>query len=271
VPKELLQNLPQYKTPPVIEVVCGVQFEPLKSFLSVHYGDFWQRIRRDYPTNEDRPPLDDLSETPNGTQLKTELITDLPPHRRVFYIDSSDNFLLQVQPSRFLSNWRKRRSGDEYPSYAAAFSRFLDGWNAFLGFANDAGFGAPRTNQYELTYINHIPEDEHPFPGGIEHYLPLFSWKSAQTTKFLSAPQRAGMRLRFTLPESRGRLYVTINDGVRTDDKKRVLIIDLTARGPAKPDWSDMKEWFAVAHEWIVCGFTDLTSPTAHLKWGRIR
>jgi uncharacterized protein (TIGR04255 family) len=269
--EEQLQDLPKYETPPVIEVVCGVQFEPIANFLSVHYGDFWQRIKRDYPTPDDKPPLDDLRETSEGTQLKAELMPDLPPQRRVFYIDPSGNFLLQVQPSRFLSNWRKRGPSDEYPSYVVAFSRFLDGWNTFLDFANGAGFSLPRTNQYELTYINHIPEDEHPFPRGIEQYLPLFSWGSAQATKFLSAPQRAGIRLGFALPESRGRLHVTIAHGVRKDDNKSVLIIELTARGPAQPDWSDMKEWFSVAHEWIVCGFTDLTSSTAHLKWGRIK
>lgn len=248
-----------------------MQFEPLTSFRSVHYGEFWQQIKRDYPRTEDRPPLSDLHEIQEGTQMKTEGMLDLPPHRRVFYIDSSGNFLLQVQQSRFLSNWRKRGPDDTYPSYVAAFSRFLDGWKAFVDFANSACLNVPLANQYELTYINHIPEGEYPFPEGVEHYLPLFSWKSAQTAKFLSPPEGAMIRLRFALPESRGRLHVTINHGVRTDDNKSVLIIDLTARGPAKPDWADMNEWFALAHEWIVRGFTGLTSPTAHLKWGRTR
>lgn len=266
------QNLPQYKKPPVIEVVCGVQFDPLTSFSSVHFGDFWQRIKHDYPKAEDRPPLEDFQEIPKGAQLKPELVlVDAPPHRRVFYLDPTGNFLLQVQPSRFLSNWRQERPGDEYPRYTVAFDRFLKGWNAFLAFADDSGIGIPRTNHYELTYINHIPGDDAPFPANIEPYLPLFSWSSAQSIMFLPSPHSASMRLKFTFPESKGGLRVKVDHGIRKRDDKSVLVIDLTARGPAKPDWSDMEEWFGMAHEWIVRGFTDLTSHPAHLKWGRER
>lgn len=36
-----------------------------------------------------------------------------------------------------------------------------------------------------------------------------------------------------------------------------------------KPDGTDMEECFEMAHEWIVRGFTDLTSIQAHKQWGR--
>jgi uncharacterized protein (TIGR04255 family) len=260
-------------TPPVIEVVCGVQFEPLRNLLSIHFGDFWHRVKHDYPKTEDRPPIDDFQETDQGTKMRAELVAiEMPPHRRVFYIDSSDNFLLQLQPSRFHSNWRKERPEDEYPRFEVAFDRFLKGWNAFLDFAKDSGFGAPRTNQYELTYINHISEGEgEQFPRDIGHYIPLFAWASAQSSAFLPPPESAGTHIRFTLPESKGRLHVTIGHGIRKTDQQRIIVLELTARGSAKPDWADMDEWFALGHEWIVRGFTDLTSQAAHLKWGRER
>jgi uncharacterized protein (TIGR04255 family) len=126
-----------------------------------------------------------------------------------------------------------------------------------------------RPNQYEVTYINHIVESEGAFPAAIEEYAPLFSWSSAHATGFLTNPSGLTTELRFSLPEQRGVLHVTFKHGKRAIDKKDVLILDLTARGAAKPDGSDMEEWFALAHEWIVRGFTDLTSAVAHKRWRR--
>lgn len=265
------RHLPEYKAPPVIEVVCGVQFESVSGFQSVHFGDFWRQVRDQYPTTQDKPPLQDLLETDQGTTLRADFLADLPPLRRVFCVDASGNFLLQVQPSRFLCNWRKERPDDEYPRYTNAYQRFASGWNHFVRFVKEAGLGLPRSNQYELTYINHIPEGTEPFPVGIEHYLPLLAWRSARSERFLPAPQGAALRLQFTLPEAMGRLHVTVNHGRERPDGKGLLVIDLTARGPAKPDWVDMGQWFGVAHEWIVRGFTDLTSRAAHHTWERQR
>jgi len=266
-----MDPLPEYKYPPVIEVVCGVQFDPLPGFQSVHLGQFWQRVRDHYPKAEDRAPLSDVREMDEGTTAGAELLAELPPLRRVFCVDATGNFLLQVQPSRFLSNWRKERPSDDYPRYTVALGRFREGWHTFVAFVREGSLGALSTNQYELTYINHIPEEGEPYPVGIERYLPVFAWKSAQSLPFLPAPRAASMRLQFALPEGKGRLHVTVNHGRPRDDGKGLLVLDLTARGPARPDWSDMEDWFAMAHEWIVRGFTDLTSPAAHRAWNRVR
>jgi len=126
-------------------------------------------------------------------------------------------------------------------------------------------------NQYELTYINHIPEGkgEH-FPAEIERYVPLLSWKAAQSSKFLPPPGSAGLNLGFSLPDKKGRLHVTLNHAQRQDGGG-LVVLELTARGPGAPDWSNMESWLSLAHEWIVRGFTDLTSPAAHEQWRRTR
>lgn len=265
-------DLPEYKAPPLIEVVCGVQFEPLTAFSAIHFGEFWQRIKQDYPRTEDREPLPEVFEGRSGPELVGEVAAyQMPPLRRMFYIEASDVFLLQVQPSRFLANWRKQKEADRYPRFSAAYERFVKGWNLFLSFLKETGLGLPQTNQYELTYINHVLEGGTPFPVGIQDSLPLFSWSTAQSIKFLPTPQAANFRFHFPLPNAKGSLHVTVNHGQRKPDGKGVLVIDLTARGPARKDWSDMNGWFSVAHEWIVRGFTDLTSSTAHKLWGRQR
>ncbi|MBI3855403.1 MAG: TIGR04255 family protein [Planctomycetes bacterium] len=232
----------------------------------LHYGEFRELVKGEYPNTEDRMPIADLFENRKVPTIPETL--EVPPLRRVFYIDASGNFLLQLQPSRFLANWRRMRAEDEYPRFGAAYKRFLTGWDLFLRFARDRGLGTPMANQYELTYINHIVAMEAGFPAGIESFMPLFSWSAARSLRFLPPPLGLAMRLRFPLPENSGVLHLKVDHGRRQHDDKEILVLEFTARGPAAPDWSDMKRWFGIAHEQIVNGFTDLTSPAAHRQWG---
>ena len=262
--------MPDFKAPPVIEVVLGVQFDPLPNFLTAHYGLFWSLVKQEYPSLQDRAPLGEVFEGARGVEPKAEIeLLDMPPLRRVFLIHTDKNYLMQLQPTRFHHNWRKLKEEDAYPRFGSAKQRFLEYWETFRRFVADNSLGDIRANQYEATYVNHIFEADGAFPVAIEDYSPAFSWKSAHSTGFLPEPGSLNMNLCFPMPQERGALHVTYKHGKRVSDKKDVLILDLTARGAAKPDGSDMEDWFELAHEWIVRGFTDLTSVLAHKRWGR--
>lgn len=266
----MASELPDYKSPPVTEVVVGVQFDELTGFLSTHYGRFWDLVRSEYPQTEDRPPLAMVFE--GGVKSESEIeVAEMPPLRRVFFIDESGQFLLQVQPSRFLHNWRRVRPDDPYPHFPVAWRKFHGAWERFIQFVSDNKVGSIRTNQYELTYINHIVGEQGSFPVEWGRHLPLFAWDRARSFGFLPDPKGALMNVRFALPDGRGSLQVSAKHASRISDKKGILALELTARGMAKPDWSDMSNWFELAHEWIVKGFTDLTSSHAHKVWGRFR
>jgi hypothetical protein len=60
----------------------------------------------------------------------------------------------------------------------------------------------------------------------------------------------------FRLPDKMGRLHTTLKMA-STKDGKKVMLFELTARG-----FGDVSidEWFAMGREWIVRGFTDLTT-----------
>jgi len=48
------------------------------------------------------------------------------------------------------------------------------------------------------------------------------------------------------------------------------LLLELKATGPSSStDKKAMLDWFDLAHEWIVRGFTDLTAAEAHKLWER--
>ncbi len=265
-----LDQLPHYDRPPVIEVVLGVQFDELPRFLSVHQGSFWELVKSDYPEAEDRPPLVSVFEDRPSAEPGLEF-SDLPPLRRVFLVHSEKNYLLQVQPTRFLHNWRKLRPTDAYPRFVVAEERFLRGWESFRNFVDHYKLGSLKTNQYELTYINHILGDGSSFPQSMHDYTNIFNWPKERPDIFLPEPSSLGVDLKFRLPEKRGTLHVSMKHGRRLPDKTEVLMLELTARGQAQSDASDMKSWFSIAHEWIVRGFTDVTTTAAHNRWGRIR
>ncbi len=88
---------------------------------------------------------------------------------------------------------------------------------------------------------------------------------------FLPPAEGAQWRLFFRLPENRGRLHAQMNLAVRNNDRKPVIILDLTARGaPTENRLEEISNWFEIAHAWIVRGFTELTTEEMHKLWGRL-
>jgi len=257
--------LPKYKNPPVIEVVIGVSFEPVEKLLSVHYGSFWETIRDEYPNSEDNPPL---MEEPLTTQIQIQVLA-APPLRRVFLIHTDGTYLMQLQPDRFIHNWRKTKDSDQYPNFEAAKEKFDRGWKLFGRFLEGKGLGTPRLKRYEMSYINHIVGTPGSFPVEAERYLPVFGWADARFEKFLPDPQVLGLDLRFAMPSDKGTLRASVKHGKRKTDDADVVVLEMTAQGPARSDGSDMELWMELAHEWIVRGFTDLTSKAAQEGWGR--
>ena len=261
-------SLPEFQNPPINEVVCGVQFEGLEKWQTVHFGNFWQRAQQEYPNFSDQQPLVILPDpmkppTGGGIAVQGDIV---PPLRRVWLLDQTGRYLMQVDPPRFLHNWRKVEDTDPYPRFPAAYSRFTDSLELFRSFARDFSLGETRLNQYELSYINHIFTDEvGGFPQAIDKFVAFYTWQST----FLADPTAAEARLRIPMPRNRGILSVSVKHGVRSSDQKEALILELTARGLADPAGSDMTEWFELAHETIVRGFAEITTAEAHKMWGR--
>jgi len=257
--------LPEYNKPPVVEVVIGLRFKPLENLTTTHYGIFWSLIGQEYPLYQDWPPLGEEAEEPRFE------IVQLPPLRRVFMIHTDQSYLMQLQPDRFLHNWRKLLDSAAYPHFGSARQKFTRGWELFRNFAVENNLGRPQLVAYEVTYVNHFIEEPDAFPKATSAYLPVFHWTDDRSDHFLPSPASIGMDLRFSLPENRGRLRLTVKHGRRRPDGKDVMQAELTAAGPAKEDGSDMPSFLDIAHEWIVRGFTDLTSADAHTKWERVR
>jgi uncharacterized protein (TIGR04255 family) len=250
-------SIPSYASPPLTEVACGVQFAAL-SLQTRHIGQFWTEIQGDYPTTQDFPPLPDIGEVP-GISFLT-----VPPLRRVFMATRSTEFVVQVQDTRFHYNWRKLSPEVKYPRFPNVFARFLSMWGRFSDFAKRQGLPEPKPTRYELTYVNEIDS-----LGSIrvEQAVKLFDWKAVNAA-FLPEPQATNIAWSFLLQDGKGIMNVSTNRVTKPDGRSAVLLT-LLCSGPSANEKYSLNEWFDTAHEWIVRGFTDLTTAEAHRIWIR--
>ena len=249
--------IPSYGSPPLTEVVCGVQFAELP-LQTRHVGQFWTEISEQYPLTQDFPPIPDVGEAPGVS------ILIMPPLRRAFFATSTTAFVIQLQESRFCHNWRKLSPNAVYPRFGVVFGRFLAAWGLFSDFVKRQGLPEPKPNRYELTYVNEI---EALAPIRIEQAVKLFDWSHIEA-KFLPEPQATNIAWSFPLPDTKGLMNVSTHRLTRPDGRSAVLLT-LACSGPSAIEKYPLNDWFQTAHEWIVRGFTDLTTPEAQNIWKR--
>lgn len=235
-------------------------------------GLLWDQLRGEYPICREVAPLTPVIEG-FGSQPALEFeFTDVPPLPRAWFLRRDETGIVQVQRDRFLNNWKKVSSTDQYPRYHAVVQQFRSRLVGFERFVQDHELGTLRPLQYELTYVNHIPR------GGkirtladIGRLFPDFGWQ-AREGRFLPSPNGINWRTTMDLPGQKGRLHATIRSVSQTGGSS-IMLFELTARGfPGDSSPESMWAWFDLGHEWIVRGFADLTGPEFHRDvWRRTR
>lgn len=268
---------PEFTNPPVSEVVLSVQFLPLAEWRTPHAGWYWQKIIANYPTTQEQPPLlpmierfgEDLRSSQTAPSLLRFAPMD-PDSSRFWFIGDDPTRLIQIQRDRFSINWRKVTGDETYPRYERAIRpRFLREWSQFRAFVAEAGLGTVDVRQCEMTYVNHIPcgDGRVTFPKALSL---LSYWSGRGSNGFLPEPETFGMSASYLMPDDSGRLHFSAQRVIRQADQRDGLQIQLDARGrPASSEDADVLTWMDLGRDWIVRGFTDLTSDEAHKLWGR--
>ena len=255
------QSLPDYKNPPVIEVVCGISFETIEKFRGHHLGLFWQKVQNKFPACEHAQRMEIDPQV-------LDLVNYLP---RMWFINEEQNMLIQLQDDKFFYNWRRMQQEEAYPRYNKIIDAFKTNLNIFQKFLKEEKLGSVNPIKCELTYINHIPKGEGwESLGDINEIFRDFAWDSKE--RFLPPPLSLGGQVSFPLPKDNGQLNISLQHGERKIDKLPILILQITAKGlGADKSMDTVWEWFEVAHEWIICGFTDLTGSKIQKNvWQRI-
>lgn len=263
--------LPTYERPPLVETILGVQFDPLRSFRNAHLGIFWKRLGPSWPFVEDAPPLEPqferFTEEDKWKGLGLSLSLSQVPQGRMQIRNSSKDRMIQVQNGRLIFNWLRQENA-KYPRYEAIRDEFKSYWDQFVAFVSEEGIGEVKPNQWEVTYLNHIPRTT--------------VWNSVHDWDFLGAIARttsldevvaleslAGQML-CTIPENRGRLHVSWQHG-RTEASSEVMVLNLTARGPVQAETNGTAAPFSgldLGRRVIVRAFEKLMSKEANTFWG---
>ncbi|HEY4760381.1 MAG TPA: TIGR04255 family protein [Thermoguttaceae bacterium] len=271
------EKLPKFKNPPVIETVLGVQFDPLPKFGNAHLGAFWQSFRpEDWPNVNDAPSIEPQFERfgeenrgrVGGFMLK--LTSDL--NLRLQIRNNDKTRMIQVQNGRLHYNWLGH-GGDSYPNYDKVKPEFDAVLNAFKKFIANQYLGDLHLNQWEITYVNHIPQ------GSIwnepQDWIGIFPSLTPLSTKTSRIELESfGGEWHYEIKPNWGRLHVNIAHGVQQrPSEQEIIVLNLTARGPlpsSDGQITDYEDGFRVGYETIVTSFKELTSETAHKSWGLV-
>jgi uncharacterized protein (TIGR04255 family) len=262
---------PKFKNPPVVETVMGVQFEPLEGYADAHAGvfavghldDSWREFRV-------QPHLDDQFER-FGADRKWGPVHGLtfrqgPGPERTQIIRRDQERMVQIQDTRFIYNWKKGEG--QYPSYDHLRPEFDKLFDTFGSFCEASRFGRPQLNQWEMTYVNHIPRgdlwsDLGDWSSVFRHWF----WPAAEVES--QASETFVGRWALCIGGNRGRLHVEIAHGrIGGADGSEAIIFKLTARGPISDETATPGEGFEIGHRAIVDSFFAMTTEKAHGYWG---
>lgn len=268
-------DLPEFDRPPVVETVMGLQFDPARDFHLAHFGSFWKEIKDEFPRVREAPFLTSQFETFDPAERRfIELslqATPIEPHRAQF-ISEDEHEMIQLQTTRFHSNWIGLNA-QPYPGFEENIKRFKLRWNRFLSFLDDWKIDHPVLNQWEVTYVNHVPRGT--LWNEPEEWSTLFAGVLPGTK--LGLPEMPLESLQgewhFRIPSNAGRLHVRLQHVLRTnkDNTDEALSMNLTARGPLRVDAKDVagiENSLRTGRATIVKSFRDMTSPEAHDYWG---
>lgn len=242
---------------PLVETVFGVSFSALEKFRSPHCGLFWELIRESYPLFQEAPPL-----TPPAGSSQVITFSSIPPLPRLWFINNDNDRLIQIQPDRFISNWKRRTISEEYVGYQACKANFIETFKMFREFLVKENLGTIETGQLELSYINHIPQNlvcsdmEQ-----IREVISLLDFTAWAKDGKLALPKQFSCQFQVEVPYNLGELIIKTSTVRKVDNPEPLLHISLTFLGQSTDmTTSGVDRWFDDAHEWILKGFKGLTS-----------
>lgn len=264
------EHLPDFRNPPLNEVVLGVQFGPPQGYQQIYAGEVWNLFRKEFPKVEEQPPLVPSFETfglpSKGRQIG--LVTGAS-HDRFWFLREDGDELIQFQQDRLLHNWRKvGEETNEYPRFESMVQRFRGELEQVQDFMNGLASQRLTINQCEISYINHIA------PSSGDEAIRATDWLRFVTFEG-NEPDDFAANFREIIHDDegkpQGRLVCEATTGLKAD-RQRLILMTLTVRGaPKGSDIESALDFLAKGRDLIVCKFAEVTTEAAHKKWGRIR
>jgi len=262
-------DLPDFRKPPIDEVAVAVQFAPIEGFTSQHIQRFWRTVRDDFPLQEKRPRVDIPLETSGPQAPPNQIQQPAAAQGRAWLISESDDYLIQVQDSTFVQNWRRREA--EYEHFEAVRDRFWKNFRKFREFLGNNDLAVPRTQQVEVTYINWIDKKLS------STFVRPMALSVVPIGNAPSEPEDFNWIARYLMSDSTDlfeRLYLQFASAFRAADPTQVgtqfTLIVRAARAAGIED-DEASRLIDAARRTIVKVFTELTTPAAHEAWEKFQ
>jgi len=260
-------DLPDFSNPPLDEVVLGVQFAPVPKYSSVASREVWGLFKNAFPIVEEHLLLSPQFETFGGANPLPDLSSFLeqpPVGTRLWFLSQDLNHLIQFQPDRFITNWRRTANALPYARFETIADSFEKNLLLLAEHFKAAFNYQVEINQAEVTYINLIPVGEFAEAG---RWFSICNSGSGDVeairNNFVQVVTDGGGK-----PYAR---FVTEIESVfLLPARKKAFKMSLAFKG--KPEASDIPsaiEFLRDGRERIVKQFCDITTAEAHESWGR--
>jgi len=269
-------SLPDFSNPPVVEVALSLQFDAISRLRIPQIGALWNEFRAGFPVTKERAPLDPAFERFGHTHTSGRAgvhfqMLDAPPIPRCWFLNEAGTELIQVQPDRFIHNWRKVKGQEDYPRYERLRETFAAELARFQAFLEREELGALTPSQCEISYVNHVVPPEGQGHARLDRIMSLVSLRYNE--EFLKEPEDARVALRYVIrhdDQPIGRLHVAADPSHQHSDGRPIYVLTLTARGePLAPTIAGSLQFMDLGREWVVRAFADVTTKEMHKLWGR--
>jgi uncharacterized protein (TIGR04255 family) len=264
---------PSFNRPPLVETILGVQFDRLQSFTNGHLGLFWKALGEQWSAAVDAPLIPTEFEQFGGAGTWSLGLMGLKfsqdPSSRLQIKTVAGDRMIQLQNGKLLYNWMGQ-AGEAYPRFSRVKAEFDEFVGRFQEFVGREHLGDWRPNQWEVSYLNHLPrESVWQTPSDWSGLLRL----APQPTPDLGAEiglESVQGQWHYEIRPRRGRLHVALVHG-RTPglEGSELLVLTLTARGPISHS-TTLDDGIRLGHDVIVHSFASLTSDAARQYWEQV-
>ncbi|MGI8677386.1 MAG: TIGR04255 family protein [Jatrophihabitans sp.] len=259
------RDLADFRRPPVIEVVLGIEFQPIPNLGAAQLTRLADSWADRYPHLEELPALPPSPVPGARGGFAGALVSVGAPALRLWRLSPNRDQLLQVQRDRLVLNWQRRDSA--YPHYAQlrpAFEAALRDTNDFLA---RSGLGSIRGSAAEVVYVNRL-EHEAGTPAAALRRALAGGWPASDS---LGDPD--AIQLNQSWDRRVGDRPATLS---MTADSAQLggAVLSWTYREALASSSSALEDAISAldrGHEAIVTSFADTTTDEMHTQWERMR
>jgi uncharacterized protein (TIGR04255 family) len=266
------QHLPDYRNPPLNEVVLGVQFAPARGYQQIRAGEVWNLYKSAFPLVEEMPPIPPIFETFGlswpGAMINVDIVSGAM-HNRFWFLSPGKSDLIQFQQDRLLHNWRKVGDGsNEYPRFEKMIADFEKEIRLLEVYFNGLDPQKLICNQAEVSYVNHIPLDKSEGREKASDWFRFANFGAAEPDD-MSFVFRRALKDPSGVPTAR----LICEAGTNFNPLgARIFVLTLTVRGaPEDPTVAAVFKLLRLGREVIVKEFAAITTDSAQEIWERVR